>query len=71
MTDQTSGGRMETIFADHEPPITAEINTTDDPGSPCVRLEAGCNEFWLNAEEAKAVIAYLQRVMPVLEGGVS
>lgn len=60
----------ETIFngPNSSVPITGEIDRSD-PGNPVVRLEAGCNEFWLDADETRAVIAYLQRVMPILDRG--
>lgn len=54
----------ETIYSG-EMPITAEVDRTD-PGNPCIRLECGCNEFWLNADEAVAVLGYLQRAVPAL-----
>lgn len=50
-------------------PITGEIDRTSDPGNPCVRLEAGCNEFWLNVDEALAVRDYLTRIIPSLQRG--
>jgi hypothetical protein len=48
--------------------ITGEIDRSD-PGDPCIRLEAGCNELWLNAEEARAVLAYLSTTIPLIEKG--
>lgn len=54
----------ETIYHG-EMPITAEIDRTD-PGRPTLRLECGCNEFWLSADEAVAVMGYLQRALPAL-----
>lgn len=61
----------ETIFkgsdAPFAPPITAEIDRSD-PGNPVIRLESGCNEFWLDNDEARAVLDYLQRTLP-LKGG--
>jgi hypothetical protein len=61
----------KTIYYAADPsgmPITGEIDRSD-PGNPSVRLEAGCNELWLSAGEARAVIAYLQEVLPDLERG--
>lgn len=49
-------------------PITGEIDRSD-PGDPVIRLEAGCNELWLNLEEARAVRDYLMRTIPVIEKG--
>lgn len=48
--------------------ITGEIDRSD-PGDPCIRLEAGCNEFWLNYAEACAVRDYLIRTVPAIERG--
>lgn len=49
-------------------PITGEIDRSD-PGDPVIRLEAGCNELWLNYAEACAVRDYLIRTVPVIERG--
>ena len=46
-------------------PIYGTVHLDDHP-KPTVQLEGGCNEFWLDADEAIAVIAYLQRVLPEL-----
>lgn len=46
-------------------PLTAEI-VNPSSGEKAIRLEAGCNEFWLDADEASALIAYLQRAIPIL-----
>ena len=59
----------ETIFpADnaHNYAITGEV-VRDDPGNPVVRLECGCNEFWLDRDEASAVILYLYRKLSELD----
>ena len=49
--------------------LTGEIERSrDDPRErPFIHLECGCNEFWLDAGEAKAVLAYLKDAIPVLE----
>lgn len=52
-------------------PITAEIDRSSDPGNPTIRLECGCNEFWLDIEQAQAVYHYLQRAIPLLGSGES
>lgn len=52
------------------PEISGEIkHYKDAPDDPYVVLEAGCNELWLNASEARAVIDYLQSILPELGGG--
>lgn len=51
-----------------DPAITGEIDHTSEPGRPVVRLESGCNEFWLDKEQAESLIVYLQRVAPTLNG---
>jgi hypothetical protein len=66
MTDNL---RNETIYEGGNCPITAEIDRSSDPGSPAVRLECGCNEFWLDVDQARAVLSYLARALPVLERG--
>lgn len=48
--------------------LTGEIDRSD-PGDPVVHLECGCNELWLDATQAQATIAYLQRVLPQLKRG--
>lgn len=48
--------------------ITGEIDRSD-PGDPVIRLEAGCNELWLNYAEACAVRDYLTRAVPLIERG--
>jgi hypothetical protein len=57
---EAEGGYLELM------PITAEVDRSD-PGDPVIRLESGCNEFWLNAEQGRAVLEYLQRMVPRLE----
>lgn len=60
---------METIYCNYavsDHPITAEVDRSD-PGRPCVRLEAGCNEFWMDVDEAQAVLEYLQRTLPTIQ----
>jgi hypothetical protein len=49
--------------------LTGEIERSrDDPAErPFIRLECGCNEFFLDANEAKAVRAYLNDAIPLLE----
>ena len=39
----------------------------DDPAErPFIHLECGCNELFLDAGEAKAVVAYLTDAIPLL-----
>lgn len=59
----------ETVFTGDDGNITAKIDRTSDPGRPLVCIEYICNELWLDADEARAVAAYLQRILPVLERG--
>lgn len=59
----------EVIFRANDGPITGEIDRTSDPGNPVIRLEAGCNEFWLDINEARAVRDYLTRTIPAIERG--
>lgn len=48
-------------------PLMAKIDHTD-PGNPLIYFECGCNELWLDQQQAKAALHYLQRVLP-LKGG--
>lgn len=48
-------------------PLTAEIDRSD-PGNPVIRFECGCNELWLDQQQATAAYHYLQRTLP-LKGG--
>lgn len=45
--------------------MSAEVDRSD-PGRPAIRLECSCNEFWLDADEAFAVLEYLTRTLPKL-----
>lgn len=49
--------------------LSGEIQRSrDDPSErPFIHLECGCNEFYLDVDEAKAVQAYLNDAIPVLE----
>jgi hypothetical protein len=49
--------------------LTGEIERSrDDPRErPFIHLECGCNEFWLDAGEAKALQSYLKDAIPLLE----
>jgi hypothetical protein len=59
--------QTETIFDGGNIAITARVDRTSDPGDPNIQIESGCNELWLNADEAQAVLEYLQRIVPTLK----
>lgn len=47
-------------------PIYVGIDSTE-PDNPIIRLECGCNEFWLDVDQAKAVQRYLDRQIPLMD----
>jgi hypothetical protein len=52
------------------PDITAKVlkpGRALPTSRPTAHIEQGCNELWLDAAEARAVIRYLMRTMPELE----
>jgi hypothetical protein len=46
--------------------MSADIDRSD-PARPAIHLECSCNEFWLDADEAFALLEYLTRTLPKLQ----
>ena len=62
----------ETIYHPTVPGPYCDLIAVLEPnvirGQPrCIHLQCGCNELWLEADEAAALLVYLRRTVPKLK----